>query len=86
MLSSFAHCSAQSIVPPPGEKAAQNIIKSKYSTGGEAERLKRSHDRRLLAALIRFQCKRGGGGGGAPESASLVRPRYFFSTSPVMIR
>lgn len=64
--------------PPPGEKAAQNIIKSKYSTGGEAERLKRSHDRRLLAALIRFQCKRGGGGGGSRIGFVSETPVFLF--------
>lgn len=43
---------------PPSEKSAQNIIKSKYGTGGEVEPLKCSHDRRLLAALMGFQCKK----------------------------
>lgn len=44
--------------PPPSEKVAQNIIESKYGTGGEAEPLKHSYDRRLLTALMGFQCKK----------------------------
>lgn len=67
-------------------KPPYNIIDYKYFTDGEAETLKRSRDRCLLAALMGFQhrkrmfiqsvewpCR------GAPEWALLVKPCIFLS-------